>query len=329
MMKKLFILFMLFTLSFSNQKVELRVSTENGPNHIQTKIVKNFIDKINQELGDEIVAVHYDSGKLFRDKDVIGALSRGQVDMAVPGNWQLDKFEPKVGIFLLPSFYGMSYERLNELRDGEVGNEIDKNIMKKTGSYVLGRWLDLGYAHIYSLNRPIKSYQDLKNMRIRVAGGISNISRIKLMGAEVVSIPWGDLENAINNNKIDGLLTTHETVASGKLWEVGVKYCFEDRDYFPMYIPLVSKDFHQRVGEKLYKKIQNIWEKQVEIARKSAQNAQKKAREKLIEHGIVIVSPSDKDKYFIKKKFLKEETTLLENLKIDKDFFEKAFATNE
>lgn len=318
MLKVFLISILIFSPSFA--KLLMRVSTENTPTHIQTELVSSFVGSVNRELGDEIEAVHYHSGELFRDKDVVGALARGQVEMAVPGNWHLDKFDPKVGVFLLPSFYGLSYERLNELRDGKYGKKIDSSLEKKTGSVVLGRWIDLGYAHIYSLDKPIESYKDLEGMRIRVAGGLANIARIRALGANAVSIPWGDLPNAIEDGKIDGVLTTHETIASAKLWEKGISYSFEDSNYFPMYIPLVSKSFYERLSPELQKRLAELWEKQVDGARKKAHDAQEKARERLIEEGVVVTTPSKEQKEKAKEELLKEEPELLKQLGIDQSF---------
>jgi len=302
----------------------MRISTENGSDHIQTKIVERFVKTVNERLGNEINATHYHSGVLFRDKDVVKALERGQVEMAVPGNWHLDKYERKAGVFLLPSFYSLSYEELNTLRDGEYGAKIDRAIEQRTGTIVLGRWIDLGYAHIYSLDKPIKKYADLKGMRIRVAGGAANIARMQALGANAVSIPWGDLPSAIKEGKIDGILTTHESVASAKLWEDGVLYCFENNDYFPMYIPLLSRRFYEKIPPNTREELRNIWELQVDEARKEAALSQAKARELLIKNGVKMTAPTKQTKEDAQKKLQKAEKELLLQLGLDPLFVDEA-----
>ncbi len=309
---------------FTFALTEMRISTENTPTHIQTQIVSDFVKSVNEHLGDKIHAIHYHSGQLFKDKDIVGALDSGQVDMAVPGNWQLDKYEPKVGIFLLPSFYGLTYEKINQIRDGLVGKEINRALEKSTGVRVLGRWIDLGYAHIYSLDTPINSYPSIKNKRIRVAGGVANISRIRALGGNPVSIPWGELKSAIAKDKVDGILTTHETIASAELWKNGIRFCFEDSDYFPQYIPLLSEKFLERIDESTKNRLALLWEAQVDNARQRAKDAQESAKQELIRNGILITTPDESEKDAARLELKKVEGKLLQELDIDPAFLNKA-----
>src|SRR5262245_41716518 len=71
----------------------LRLSTENGPEHVQTRIVQRFVDRVQRDSGGKLIVEYEHSARLFRDADVVRALRTGQVEMAVPGTWQLDRIE--------------------------------------------------------------------------------------------------------------------------------------------------------------------------------------------------------------------------------------------
>lgn len=274
--------------------VVLTISTENTRDHVQTRTVARFIAELAARAGDRLKIVHHHSADLFRDRDVIRALATGQVDMAVPGMWQLDRYVPDIGLFMLPMFYGRPVSDHHRIRDGAVGAEINQALERTLDVVVLGRWIDLGFAHLYFTESPVARHEDLAGLRIRVPGGAANIARLRAFGADPLAIPWPDLPNALVQDRVDGVLTTHETVRSAALWDKGIRFAFEDRAYFPQYVPLVSRAFWARLPEDLRLAMVESWEAVVDAARRDAANAQKTAREVLQARGVTLVQPSDR-----------------------------------
>ena len=64
-------------------------------------------------------AVEFKEGvALYRDRDVPKALAQGNLEMALPGLWQLDKFVPDAVVLDLPVFYGATAEQIYTITDG-------------------------------------------------------------------------------------------------------------------------------------------------------------------------------------------------------------------
>ncbi len=270
----------------------LRISTENTADHVQTRSVQAFAALVNQRAGGRLTASVHHSAELYRDRDVIKALGLGRVEMAVPGTWQLDRFVPDVGLFLLPGFYGREPGALNRLRDGELGRRVSGEIEDSLNVVVPGRWIDLGHANLFTVDRPIRDHKDLAGRRIRIAGGESNAWRLRQLGAEPQLIPWPDFPNALRLGLVDGVLTTFETVASARLWEHGIRHCFRDRQYFAQYVPMVSRSFWVQLPPDLQALVRQAWEESVEPARQAAALAQQQARAELEAHGVQCVQPA-------------------------------------
>lgn len=271
----------------------MRISTENPAGHVQTRMVGAFAAALQARVGDRLDVVHDHGAALFRDRDVVLALQQGQVEMAVPGTWQLDRFQPAVGVFLLPAFYGLNAPQSYALRDGTAGKAITAMVEQRLDVVVPGRWIDLGSAHIYTKSKPVTRHEDLKGLVIRIAGGEANAARLRALGMMPVVIPWPDLPAALGSGKIDGIMTSHETVVSGRLWEHGLRHAFEDRQYFAQYIPLVGGRFWRRLPDDLRAIIREEWEAQVETARAEAAAAQAAARINLIAKGMRITTPEE------------------------------------
>jgi C4-dicarboxylate-binding protein DctP len=116
----------------------MRISVENTEIHFQTRAVHRFADEIKEKLKGRIDVQFFSNARLLRDSDVIQALGQGRVEMAVPGTWNIMQFEPDIGVFLLPVFYGRAAEDNYRIIDGEIGRSINTKLEKK--SALQGAW---------------------------------------------------------------------------------------------------------------------------------------------------------------------------------------------
>ncbi|MGB0748569.1 MAG: TRAP transporter substrate-binding protein DctP [Magnetospiraceae bacterium] len=302
---------------------ELRISTENSPSHVQTQVVRRFAERLQEKLSGRLKVTHFDSATLYRDRNVVQALTDGKVEMAVPGTWQLDRFEPNVGIFLLPMFYGRDAEINYRIRDEEIGQEINRRLGDAVGAVVIGRWIDLGCANLYSMNKPVESHQDLVGMRIRIPGGEANARRLKALELVPEVIAWPDLPQAMERGKVDGVLTTHATIVSAALWEKGIHYAFEDHQYFPQYIPILSVRFWNRLPADMQVIIRETWEEGVDEARAQAAAAQEDAARQIRAHGIAIATPAAAELARVRERMVGSQPDLITSLGIDPALVER------
>lgn len=321
--------FLLPCLAPAQARPLLRISIENTKDHVQAKSLALFRERIHAKSGAGLDVEIYTDGRLFRDRDVLSALHTGKVEMAVPGLWNLEHQEPNVGVFFLPFMYGRGAEDNHLLSDGKVGREIEKRLKDRNDVEVLGGWLDLGSAHIFTLNRRISSYEDLKGLTIRVAGGKANELRLLRLGARSASIPWTDLAANLRSGSIDGLLTTYETVASAQLWKFGLRNAFEDREYFPMYLPLVSRAFWNRLKESQWNALREAWKEILEPSRKSASEAQETGKSLFIEAGGHVTIPGREDLARARSLLLDHQGDMAKRLGIDAGILRAAAAEVE
>jgi C4-dicarboxylate-binding protein DctP len=270
----------------------LRISTENSANHVQTRVVQRFAETLARRSQGRLEVQFSHSAQLFRDQDVIRALHEGKVEMAVPGTWQLDRYDPYVSMLMLPMFFGLDAADQHRVRDGPVGQLIAKHLEDSLQVVVLGRWIDLGPANFYSTQHAVAKYQDMAGLRIRIAGGTAIAAQMVAVGAVPVVVAWPDLPNALQRGRLDGLITTHETVASAKLWEQGIANATEIDVYFAQYIPLISRHYWNQLPEDLRAMIRESWESGVSDARQEAAQAQSDARRTLQAHGVRVLQPA-------------------------------------
>ncbi len=270
----------------------MRISVENTPSHVQTRAVERFAEKLQERLEGRLTIEFYSGAALFRDQDVFGGMARGRVEMAVPGTWQIDRRIPEAGLFLLPEFYGLGPWLNYQVMASPLGDLINNRIEDGLGVKVLGDWIDLGPAQLFSCGDSFESYDDIANRRIRVAGGVGNQLRISLLGGEPMVIAFPDLPFFLNQGKADGVLTTYESVQSASLWDYGINSVFEDNQYFGQYVPMIAEEFWSRLPEDIRIILIETWQEGVGTARAEAAEAQIRAKELFIRSGGQVFVPS-------------------------------------
>ena len=245
--------------------------------------------------------------------------------MAVPGFWQLDGIAPAAAVTTLPMFYGVAPDVVHRVVDGRLGKEMAKRYDERLRVKVPGRWIDLGYNHLYGAGgRKITGYKDIEGLKIRHPGGTANAERLRLLGANPVLIPWPDVPLAMNQGVMDGLITSHESAFTAKLWDAGMSSCFEDQEYFAQYVPMLSLQFWSKLEPAHQTAITEAWNTMVDVERKEAADAQDKAKGVLQEHGITITEPQPAALEAARKRLVAAQDTIVSEMKIDRDLVDIA-----
>lgn len=280
---------------------DLRISVDTGPNHLRNITINRFIELLAERTKD-IRPWLYPSGQLSKDKDIPKALHWGYVDMGVVARLKLTPFVPDMNIASIPSIYGLSAEKFHQLFDGEIGQALARKL-ERLDIKVLGKPIDLGFANVYTNERQIQSSGGYSGLKLRVSGGSGQWALLQAFGANAILLPFPDVPLALAQGSLDGLQTTHETAVSGKLWEFGLKYCYEDQASFIDYIPIISSSFWNALPHELQALMTQTWNDVALDGRLYSRQRQAKARAVLIERGIVCTQASEES--------LKEQRQLL------------------
>lgn len=295
----------------------MRISLDTNPTHVRNINTEAFIARVQERLGGRVSAQLFPSAQLFRDRDIPRALRQSAVEMGQPGWWNLDGVAPDAALPSLPMFYGMEASLLHQILDGAAGQAINRRIEERLRVKVLGGWYDLGQQHFYSVTKPINTYADLDGMRIRHPGGSANAGRIRALGANPVLVPWPDVPLALSQHTVDGLITTHESSNTAKLWDAGVKYCFEDAQTFNQYIPLVSQAFWNKLSASDQQLLEAAWRDGLAQERAAAAEAQIEARTVLLQHGITIVTPPAADVVAARRRLMETQDRIVSEIRMD------------
>lgn len=306
---------------------ELEISLETAPTHIRNVTVTELAKQIEEAAGGRLAIKLFHGSAKFKGKDEPTALAQNALDMAVTGNWYLGKVVPDFNITGLPMFYGLPRAEQYKVWDGEVGQELNRQLEEKLGVKVLGRWLDLGFGNMFFTDTKVTSHADLQGLKMRVPGGPVNLARYKAFGSAPVSIPFAEVSQALQRGTVDGMLSTHESVRASKFWDSGVKYAYNDNQAFYQYVPMVSGKAWASLPADIQQIIVDAWEDNLDAARETAAARQASAAEEEAANGVEIVDGAPADLAAMREKLMAEQDRLAEELRVDPALVAKAMAT--
>jgi C4-dicarboxylate-binding protein DctP len=161
-------------------------------------------------------------------------------------------------------------------------------------------------------------------MRIRIPGGAANTAHYRHFGAEPSAMPFADVPLALTQGRIDGLLTTDETIRSSKLWESGLANGFVDRVAVFHYVPIISQAFWRKLSAAEQQAFQSSWSSAVDAQRLDAVRRQDEAKVENERNKMLYVDPGDGARAQARDGLRTTVPQLVSELKIDQDLVDQA-----
>lgn len=159
----------------------------------------------------------YPNGQLGGDQQLQEAVQQGDITMTACTSASLATFEPSVSVFTIP-FLFPDNETAYAVLDGEFGQKmLDK--MEDSGFKGLGYFESVSYRELSS-NRPIRSPEDLKGLKIRVIQNPLHIKLWETLGASPTPISFSELYTALQQKTVDAQDNPLELTISQRFYEV-------------------------------------------------------------------------------------------------------------
>jgi tripartite ATP-independent transporter DctP family solute receptor len=145
-------------------------------------------------------------------------LQSGVIDMTWDSPIILALFlDKRFDVFNLPWLYP-SMEVANMVADGPMGVLAMKWLEEK-GIVGLGIGVN-GYRELTNSKRPVSTPDDMKGIKFRVAGSKLYLETFKLLGANAVTMSFGEVFTSLQQGVIDGQENPTAIIDSSRLYEV-------------------------------------------------------------------------------------------------------------
>jgi tripartite ATP-independent transporter DctP family solute receptor len=179
-----------------------------------------FAELVEKGTQGRIAVKVYPQGQLANgnQKAELEMLQSGVLDMTWDSPIILALFlDKRFDVWNLPWLYP-SMDVANKVADGPMGELAFKWLAEK-GIVGLGIGVN-GYRELTNSKRPISAPDDMKGIKFRVAGSKLYLETFRLLGANAVTMSFGEVFTALQQGVIDGQENPTAIIDSSRLYEV-------------------------------------------------------------------------------------------------------------
>lgn len=172
----------------------------------------------------------YPNQQLGSERECLELLQLGALDMTKVSVGVFENFAPNTRILGLPYLFRDKGHTFNVL-DGPIGqrllNEGEKYRLKGLCFY------DAGSRSFYTKDRPIKTPDDLKGLKIRVMESATAIDMVKRFGGTPTPISAGELYTALQQGVVDGAENNPPVFYLSRQYEVCKYFSLDEHTVIP------------------------------------------------------------------------------------------------
>lgn len=230
----------------------LRMAHNLAKDHPTSQALQKFADEVKERTDGEIRVRLFLNGILGDERSVVEQVQRGVIDMTRVGASTLETFHPLYSAFTLPYLFD-DRDHMYKSLSGEAGEFIYTETLD-TGLKGL-TFFDGGERNFYTINKPIKTPDDLRGQKIRVMNSPTAIKMIQLMGGTPTPLAYGEIFTSLQQGVIDGAENNPTALTLGRHGEVAKYYSFDRHNRIPDFV-LISTNTWEKLSESQQQAIQ-------------------------------------------------------------------------
>jgi tripartite ATP-independent transporter DctP family solute receptor len=203
---------------------------------------------------------------------------------------------PELNVFNLP-FLFRDAAHMEAVIDGPIGDELLQKLSDHPTAGLVGLcWMNAGTRNVYNSQRPIRSADDLKGLKIRMMGNPIFVDTMNAMGGNGISMGFDQLINGLQTGVVDGAENNYPTYSSGQHYRYAKYYSRTEHLMIPEILV-----FSKRVWEGLSQEDQDL----IMRLAKEAQQRQRelwyaeeeKALAEMKANGVEVIDVADKEAF--------------------------------
>ncbi len=267
-----------------------------------------FAKKVTKETDMRVRVYH--SGTLGNETELLQMVQGGTIGFTKVSAAPLTAFAPDYKLLSLPYLY-RDRAQYDAVLQGPIGEQILAS--SKDSGFIGLAFLDAGARSFYT-DKPIRTPEDLKGLKIRVQNSALSIDTIKALGATPVPLPYGELYSALQQGVVDGAENNIPSYFSSRHYEVKKAYSYDKHTMVPDVL-VVSTSVWDKLSADQQKKIREIAKETVKQQDTNWANYVEKAKGELVKYNVEFVE-SDIPKFQeavkpVYEKFRKENPDLV------------------
>ena len=162
---------------------------------------KQFASRVEKRTDGAIRIMIFPNNQLGGPPEQAQQIKSGAIDMGLPTQGQLDKFDKAFGAVMLPFIFD-SQALVFRVLDGP-GMAWLAPLAEAQGFILLRNW-DYGFRNVTNSVRPIQTPDDIKGLKLRTPPELQIQASMEALGASVQAIAFPELYLALAQKVVDG-----------------------------------------------------------------------------------------------------------------------------
>ena len=255
---------------------------------------KEFARIVGEKTGGAITVQYYPADQLTagNQTDGIQALMDGTTELSMHSNLIYSAFDPRFNVVSLPFVYD-SYDDADAKFDGEAGAKL-KEILSEYGLHCMGI-AENGFREITNSKHEIKSVDDMKNLKVRVAGSNLLMECYKRWGADATNMNWSETYTALQQNTVEGQENPLPAIDAASVQEVQPYCSMWDAIYDCLFF-CINENIYNSLTPQQQEVVDEAGQKAVEYERYINRSGDDEIKERWAsQNGVTITEKEDMD----------------------------------
>ncbi|MCX7779806.1 MAG: C4-dicarboxylate TRAP transporter substrate-binding protein [Negativicutes bacterium] len=263
------------------------VLSDSEPFH---KGFTNWAKRVKERTNGGLEIQVFHSAQLGVEEDIIEQIRQGANVGQNTDSARLGMYVPAIAVMNAP-YFADGIDDVVKLKEMPTVKAWLKELEDKQGIKVLSfSWIQ-GQRHMVT-NKPIRTPDDLKGMRIRTPGAPIWQESIRSIGASPVALPFGEVYIGMEQKAIDGADLVYRNVTGAKLFEVA-KFMSETNHILLINFEIVSKKWFDSLPPEYQKILIEECDKAGLETSREMEKEVESLRQQLAQKGMTIVKDVD------------------------------------
>jgi tripartite ATP-independent transporter DctP family solute receptor len=172
----------------------------------------------------------YPSQQLGTERECLELLQIGSLSMTKVSAAVMEAFAPGYRIFNLPYLFEDEAHR-SAVLTGPIGRQV---LLEGEEYWLRGLcYYDAGSRSFYTVNRPVRTPDDLRGLKIRTQESPTAFALVRAMGGSATPIAWGELYSALQQGVVDGAENNPPSFYLSRHYEVCRYYTLNEHTAVP------------------------------------------------------------------------------------------------
>jgi tripartite ATP-independent transporter DctP family solute receptor len=279
------------------KRINIRLAHPMAPGNNVTVGYEKFKELVAEKSNGRVRIQLFGNCMLGSDRVTMEAAQRGTLEMASSSSPNMANFSKQWMVFDLPYITSPEHQQklYKAIDDGELGKKLDE-IAASIGLKPI-MYSEYGYRNFVTTKKPIKTADDLKNLKVRTTDSPIEVAVAAALGMAPTPISWGETYTALQQGTVDGEGNTFSLLNDAKHTEV-LKYAIDSAHNYSMHLLMMNKAYYDSLPADVQQILTEAGREALTYQRSITSELEKKAEDAFIEQGITVtrLSPEERAK---------------------------------